>query len=84
MNNIVIIQHSRAGFLACTITNHVTTIISKAEHSINRSFILTASRRVRGDMIELYKIINGVYDQECCNSVMLWDDAAQRHSCRVN
>ncbi|XP_060072041.1 uncharacterized protein LOC132551914 [Ylistrum balloti] len=43
-----------------------------------------AFRRVRGDMIELYKIVNGVYNKECCNALSLWEEASQRHSCRGN
>lgn len=43
-----------------------------------------AYRRVRGDMIEVYKMIQGVYDEECCNAVILWEDASGRHSRRGN
>ncbi|XP_069105880.1 uncharacterized protein [Argopecten irradians] len=41
-------------------------------------------RRARGDMIELYKMINGIYDKEACTFIQLWKDVAERHSNRGN
>ncbi|XP_033749312.1 uncharacterized protein LOC117334001 [Pecten maximus] len=41
-----------------------------------------AFRRIRGDMIELYKIISEMYDKECFNGIILWKDAAERNSTR--
>ena len=31
-----------------------------------------AYRRIRGDMIEMYKIVNNVYDSQVCNFINLW------------
>ena len=33
-------------------------------------------RRLRGDMIELFKITSGIYDQETCSFIKLWKDVA--------
>lgn len=41
-----------------------------------------AYRRIRGDMIELFKILDGVYDSECCNILSLWKNATDRESSR--
>ena len=41
-------------------------------------------RRVRGDMIELYKITNGKYDHEAASFVKLWKDMAIRTGVRGN
>ena len=36
-------------------------------------------RRLRGDMIEIYKITNGIYDQEACSGLLnLWSDSVKR------
>ena len=43
-----------------------------------------AYRRTRGDMIELYKIINGVYDNTVENVIKLWRDSTNRSSKRIN
>ncbi len=31
-------------------------------------------RRIRGDLIETYKITNGLYDPNCCSCLKLWSD----------
>ena len=41
-------------------------------------------RRARGDMIELYKIISGKYDQTAGNFIRKWDDNSQRSGNRGN
>ena len=37
-----------------------------------------AYRRLRGDMIEMYKIIKGIYDKESALFLKMWTDIAQR------
>ena len=37
-----------------------------------------AYRRLRGDMIETYKIIKGIYDKESASFLKMWTDIAQR------
>ena len=45
--------------------------------------LLTFSfRRVRGDMIELYKILNDKYDREAVPFIKLWKDMAPRAGTR--
>lgn len=39
-------------------------------------------RRIRGDMIELYKILSGVYDPETSTFIQLWKDIAPRTGLR--
>ena len=41
-------------------------------------------RRLRGDMVEVYKILNGKYDQNLCTILKLWKDMAPRSSIRGN
>jgi hypothetical protein len=41
-------------------------------------------RRVRGDMIELYKILNNKYDREAAPFIKLWKDMAPRAGARGN
>ena len=41
-------------------------------------------RRVRGDMIELYKILNDKYDREAAPFIKLWKDIAPRAGARRN
>ena len=41
-------------------------------------------RRVRGDMIELYKTLNGKYDKEAAQFVKLWKDMTTRTGVRGN
>lgn len=41
-------------------------------------------RRIRGDMIELYKIFNGKYDREAAPFVKLWKDMTARTGVRGN
>ena len=41
-------------------------------------------RRVRGDMIETYKILNGNYDPETSSFLKLISSTENRHSTRVN
>ena len=41
-----------------------------------------AYRRTRGDMIEVYKILTGIYDREACHCLKLWKDSTQRSSVR--
>ena len=36
-----------------------------------------AYRRLRGDMIEIYKIIKGIYDKESASFLKMWTDIAQ-------
>ena len=43
-----------------------------------------AFRRVRGDMIETYKFIHGIYDKNTKNIVKLWGGCSERHSTRQN
>ena len=43
-----------------------------------------AYRRVRGDMIELFKALRGTYNPEAVNFIPLWNDRANRHSNRTN
>jgi hypothetical protein len=35
-------------------------------------------------MIEVYKILNGKYDQDACTILKLWKDMAQRSNIRGN
>ena len=37
-----------------------------------------AYKRLRGDMIETYKIIKGLYDKESASFLKMWTDIAQR------
>ena len=47
--------------------------------------LLTLSfRRIRGDMIELYKILSGKYDREAAPFVKLWKDMSVRTGVRGN
>ena len=39
-------------------------------------------RRIRGDMIELYKITTDIYDKESCEFIRLWKDVAPRTGMR--
>ena len=39
-------------------------------------------RRLRGDMIEVYKIIKGVYDKEVASFLKMWSDVVQRDAGR--
>jgi hypothetical protein len=41
-------------------------------------------RRVRGDMIELYKITHQITDSEACTFIVLWKDTSVRNSGRGN
>jgi hypothetical protein len=41
-------------------------------------------RRVRGDMIELYKILNDKYDREAAPFIKLWKDMTPRAGARGN
>ena len=41
-------------------------------------------RRIRGDMIELYKILSGKYDWEAATFVKLWKDMTSRTGLRGN
>ena len=41
-------------------------------------------RRLRGDMIEVYKIIQGYYDPEASTIIKLMNDTEQRFSTRTN
>ena len=41
-------------------------------------------RRLRGDMIEVYKIIQGHYDPEASTIIKLMNDTEQRFSTRTN
>jgi hypothetical protein len=41
-------------------------------------------RRVRGDMIELYKILNDKYDREAAPFIKLWKNMAHRAGARGN
>ena len=41
-------------------------------------------RRVRGDMIELYKIINKIYDDSVTSFIEMWSDKAIRSSSRTH
>ena len=35
-------------------------------------------------MIEIFKILNGIYDPNCCTFIPLWKDSAQRISTSTN
>ena len=39
-------------------------------------------RRIRGDMIEVFKIIKGFYDKEACSCIKMWKDVAPRRGNR--
>ena len=39
-------------------------------------------RRIRGDMIETYKILTGIYDKDACGFLKLWKDMAPRTGTR--
>lgn len=39
-------------------------------------------RRIRGDMIEIYKIVTGIYDKDACGFLKLWKDMAPRTGTR--
>jgi hypothetical protein len=41
-------------------------------------------RRLRGNMIEVYKILNEKYDQDACTILKLWKNMAPRSSIRGN
>ena len=41
-------------------------------------------RRVRGDMIEMFKITNGIYDEKVTNFIPFWTETTQRSSNRTN
>ena len=41
-------------------------------------------RRVRGDMIKLYKILNDTYDREAAPFIKLWKDMSPRAGARGN
>ena len=43
-----------------------------------------AFRRIRGDMIEAYKFIHGIYDKNTKNIIKMWDSCTDRHSKRKN
>jgi hypothetical protein len=45
---------------------------------------LLSYRRLRRDMIEVYKILNGKYDQDACTILKLWKDMTPRSSIRGN
>ena len=51
---------------------------------IDFSHIDTSYRRLRGDMIEVYKIIQGHYDPEASTIIKLMNDTVQRFSTRTN
>ena len=51
-------------------------IISRKIEKIK--FTNIAYRRLRGDMIETYKIIKGIYDKESASFLKMWADIAQR------
>ena len=51
-------------------------IISKRLKKLNLPTL--AYRRLRGDMIEIYKIIKGIYDKESASFLKMWTDIAQR------
>ena len=40
------------------------------------------TRRTRGDMIEVYKILTRIYDREASHCLKLWKDSTQRSSVR--
>ena len=39
-------------------------------------------RRIRGDMIEIFKILTGIYDKGACGFIKLWKDVAPRTGTR--
>ena len=41
-------------------------------------------RRTRGDMIELYKITNHIYDKKVCTFIRFWKNSSSRSSSRTN
>ena len=43
-----------------------------------------AYRRIRGDMIEVYKIIKGCYDREASSFLKLGNETGLRFSSRIN
>ena len=60
-----------------TFEKHINEKVNKA----NQMFVTLPSlsyRRLRRDMIEVYKILNGKYDQDACTILKLWKDMAPR------
>ena len=43
-----------------------------------------AYRRVRGDLIEMFKISHNIYDSKVCTFVHMWKDSTLRSSTRTN
>ena len=43
-----------------------------------------AYRRVRGDLIEMFKITHHIYDTNACNFIHMWKDSSLRSSTRTN
>jgi len=41
-------------------------------------------RRLRGDMINTYKFVHGIYDKNSKNIIKMWEGTAERHSTRQN
>ena len=55
------------------------------EERLRKLELLTLSyRRLRGDMIEVYQIIQGHYDPEASTIIKLMNDTKQRFSTRTN
>ncbi|GFN93889.1 hypothetical protein PoB_002039500 [Plakobranchus ocellatus] len=40
--------------------------------------LLLSYRKIRGDMIEIYKIVTGIYDKNTCGFLKSWKDVAPR------
>ena len=55
---------------------------SERLHKLNLPTLLY--RRVRGDLIETYKILNGIYDNSACKFLNLWSEVAARVSPKNN
>lgn len=58
--------------------------ISYPERLVKLNLPTLAYRRIRGDMIEAYKIISGIYDQDTNSILKPWNSAAAKNSSRGN
>ena len=58
--------------------------LSYSERLKNLKLPTLSFRRVRGDMIELFKILNDKYDREAAPFIKLWKDITPRSGARGN
>jgi hypothetical protein len=70
---------------ALSSSHHAFALLSSYSERLRALKLPSLSyRRLRGDMIEVYKILNGKYDQDACTILKLWKDMAQRSNIRGN